>query len=198
MEKFIFLTKNNSDSLETIYYAIPESQIEDMDMADIKDEFGQRMGSEVAGDGITLLTIEAALAADKAWNDFHSTEEDHVYTEKFSIGDYISAYEYSLVFEAVINNCNTGVDYEESFYKAQGFSYWNGHNHVSITIDQDFGEPTHLLVQDKALIKRLRNAISKKQPCGKSFGINHYKYGSIEIDNNYCQGSWATYEIKIN
>jgi hypothetical protein len=198
MTNFIFLTKTDTQGEEIKYYAIPENQITTLNVSDTYASFGQCVDSSDAGDYLTLDTQKAADFANQAYHSNHADSDTEV-LQKFSIGDYISAYDYSEFDEILTaDELEKEVDFSVEYTTCKGFNFWNGHNHQSIIVaggNYDYYEWE--IVTDKAIIKRLRTAISKMKEVSRGAGYIDYKHGSVNITESYWQGAWESYNLKI-
>jgi len=197
--KLIFATKNNSDS--TTIYALHEELFERINISDTYDMYGQKVDSSTAGDYLTLDTQKAVDLANKIYHENHAEYDDLEILQKFTLSDYISAYDYSDVYEEIITNkdLQEGVDFEIIAEKCVAYNYWDGNNWKTHTIHINQGEPSLNVITDKALIKKLRTSVTRRKYYRKGVGYIDYKYGNVVMTENNWQGSgWYYLEIKIN
>jgi hypothetical protein len=198
MTNYIFLTKTDNHG-EVNYYAIPENKIELLNLSETYTAFGQTVSPADAGDYLTLNSQKAVDFANQAYHSNHADADDTEVLQKFSIGDYISAYDYSEYDEILIaDELEKEVDFSVEYTTCKGFNFWDGHNHKTIitgSFVHDFLE--YEIETDKAIIKRLRTAISKMKEVSRGAGYIDYKHGSVHITESFWQGAWESYNLKI-
>ena len=196
MENYLFIRKNNQEGQEPILAVSPEI-FKTMKMSDAYDDYGQHISPGDAGDSIELLSEKAVKVANEAYNDFHNYEgEEEV--QKWSVDDVINAYDYdSEGFDAVAHNkeLKEGKDYIYSAMTVKGYTYWDGHNWKTITIEQDIYEPTHEVITDKELVDELHEAIKNKEFFKDGFGQTIYKSGKWNLISSQFQGSFEDFAI---
>jgi hypothetical protein len=200
MTNYIFLTKTNTQGEEIKYYAIPENKIELLNLSETYTGFGQTVSPADAGDYLTLISQKAVDFANQAYHSNHvAADDDTEVLQKFSIGDYISAYDYSEYDEILIaDDLEKEVDFSVEYTTCKGFNFWDGHNHKTIITGSyvhDFLE--YEIISDKEIIKRLRTAISKMKEVSRGAGYIDYRHGSVNITESYWQGTWESYNLKI-
>lgn len=194
MSNYLFLTENNNEG-PSRYFAINPVIIETLNLSETYDQFGQTISHGDAGDSITLLTDKAVKIANDAYNEEFSAEESYDgYVNKYETGDFVSAYDFCECFDAVIEKSESGIDYEEDFTTVKGFTYWDGSNWKTITVEQNEYEPTHNVV-DEDLTKELNQAIENKSFETKGFGCEVSRGGDYAIIESQWQGSWDIYEL---
>lgn len=195
MTNYIFLTNNNSE--EQKYFAIEASKIETLNVSDTYSGYGQKVDAGDAGDHLELLTDKAVKIANDTYNKEHSDLEDYdEYIIKFSKGDIISAYDFRSEYDAVVEQTVEDDDYQPFKETCKGFTYWDGHNWQTITVEQENGAPSHSIVDEEDLTEELNEAITNKSFKEKGFGFDLYERGQWVITDGYYQGVWAAYEIE--
>lgn len=189
MSSYIFLTENYSEGSSTTYYAIPEDKIETMALSDTYSNYGQQVSAHDAGDSFTIDTEEAATKI----NNYLEEEERE---EKFKQGDYISAYEHCSIYSDILNNVEFEKEEIEHIKQScDGFNYWDGHNWRTVTTSLEHGESSYAILEDEELIKELNEAIENKEFEKEGFGKKVYTAEGWVITDNYCQGTWASFEV---
>lgn len=86
-----FIKKTDFNTGLVSFFAVSANTIETLAISDTFGAYGQQISAADAGDSITLLTQAAVDAANAAYANFHSEES----SSKWSLNDYISAYDYS-------------------------------------------------------------------------------------------------------
>lgn len=197
MGKYIFLAKTEKYG-DVEYFAIPESNIEILNVCDTYGFYGQQVSSSEAGDFLSLSTQKAVDFANQAYHNNHNEENEEV-KQKWSIGDYISAYDFSEFDEILKSSLKEGVDYSVTYTECKGFNFWDGSNWKTIMVAHDnYNNFDWEVITDKSIIKRLRTAISKMKWHSKGPGYDFYKHGSVDITEFYWQGAWEKYRLIIN
>lgn len=192
MEKYIFLTnqeKNSANGIDT-YFAISETKIEELKISETYGDYGIKVDSSVAGDYLELISQNAV--------DFVKSYKEE---DNSKIGDIIYAYEESSLFDSILSSLEEGVDFEATYQYCKGFNYHNGRNWKTIILEMPHYYDGHLewqIVEDKALVKRLRTAITRKKNGKKGFGYTNYSHGSVQIQESYYEGAWESYTLTIN
>lgn len=182
-----------------VWYAVSKDRIEMLNVSDAYDQYGQQISSSDAGDYIEILTQEAAQVANEVWNDPFANEDDpNSFLEKFTIGDYISAYDYRLEFDEVITQCKENVDYEIHKTQFEGFTYWDGHNWKSIVVSSIDDNNTHEIEDDEEIIFRLNTALENGEFVKDGFGTKTYRYKDAEITYSQFSSAWEYAEITLN
>lgn len=205
-QNFLFLKDNFCDNC--VIYAVPAYKIETIAISDTYDKYGQKISSYETGDSLELLTKKAVKVANDAYNDYHycDSNEYNEYIEKWAVGDIIYAYDYACEgYDAVIESKDLQEDIDYCLYReaCKGFNYFNGHNWQTITISSNSFEPSHILIENKELIKKLIEAIENKEVASlNNRGVDIYKYKDEEgseyiIKVSHFQTSWASYEIQL-
>lgn len=187
----------------TTYFAIDSSRIEEMNVSDTYDQYGQKISNEDAADYSVnnsassakadcekaieeKFTIKSALIVDGEIYSIDNEEIDYSFdddseSEKkvIEINDFIKEWRKE----------------NETFTTCCGFTYWDGHNWKTITTAVDFGEPTHEIVDNENLISELTKALEEKEFDRKNFGQTIYTGNGYVIVDSKFQGTWAEYEI---
>jgi hypothetical protein len=199
MEKYIFLTKVQQDTANTEYFAIPESQIEEMYVSDTYSMYGNQTTPSEAGDYLELLTEKAVSLANKAYHDEYADYDDTEIVQHFSIGCSISAYDYSQVYDNIVSSqLQEDEDYVAFKNGCQGFNYWNGQDWNTILVQHDDNDVLDWqIVKDKKLIKRLRIALTAKSYKSKGAGVQYYEYGHTQITESFWEGSWESFKLTV-
>ena len=198
MEKYIFLTKVHQDTANTEYFAIPESQVEEMYVSDTYSIYGHQITPAEAGDYLELLSEKAVSLANKAYHDEYADYDDTEIVQHFSIGCSISAYDYSQVYENIVSSeLVESEDYMLFKTECKGFNFWeNNWKTVLVQHDDDYALDWQI-VKDKNLIKRLRIAIASMTYKKKGGGFIEYRYGHTRITESFWQGAWEQYLLVI-
>lgn len=199
MEKYIFLTKTQPDSPKVEYFAIAESQIEELYVSDTYSMYGHQITPAEAGDYLEILSEKAVSLANKAYHDEYADYDDTEIVQHFSIGCSISAYDYSQVYDNIVSSeLVESEDYVVFKNGCQGFNYWNGQDWNTILVQHDENDCLDWeIVKDKKLVKRLRIAITAMTYKSKGSGVNYYQYGNTKIAESFWQGSWESYSLTI-
>jgi hypothetical protein len=159
-------------------------------------KYGQQVGHDNAGDCLEILTQDAAQIANDVYNDQEGNEADE-YEHKYNVGSIVSAYDNSTVFDSLLGNEGVGA----FITTAEGFTYWDGHNHRTIILSSDNPdfEGEWSVVEDDELIAELNAVINEMEFVGESTGVKSYKSpsGKWGIDDSCWQGTWAKYEITL-
>jgi len=178
-----------------VYYAINETKIEDIAVSDSFGNCGQKVSSADAGDYIEIFTPWAAVVANETWNDENAEGEDFV--ERFTTGDNVSAYDHLFEFDAILEICEEGVDYNLVKEVLRGFTFWNGHNWETVSVDYEFGETTHEIEDDEETIAQLNDAIDNKEFISQGNGLTIYGFKDAEITESQYIDAWEIYSITL-
>lgn len=209
MNTYTFLTENYNEDGITRYFAISAKCIETLRVSETYDRYGQLVSSIDAGDSLILNSKKAVDIANKLKNnekeeygdlvtDWENGEiNNHVYTEYFNVNDYITAYENSDIFDAIIKDCKEGEDYTYFAETCKGFNYWDGNNYKTITTEVENGEASHTEISDENLINELNEAIENMSYEGEGYGTREYSYKNYNIIDSAWQGTWEDYEITL-
>lgn len=186
--RYVFLTPNNPES-EIDYYAIDSDKIETLYVSETYTKYGQQVSPSEAGDYLVLTSDKAVELANKFYQEDNETQETH-----YSIGDIVSAYD-NKEYEQITNSHELIEDDDYSLYKetCRGFNYWNGSNWATILLGDDYN--SFSLVTDEELNKELNQAIVDKEYVRDGLGCEIYETSEYIIEDNYCQGVWASYHI---
>lgn len=188
MSTYTFLISNQdkSEGIEK-FYAISSDKIEKLAYSDTYDQFGQKVGVDDAGDWLTLKT---ELAIDYV---------DYLFNTRYKIGDTITAYDEYTIYTSLLTKFGENskdIDVEKSWIK--GFNYWDVHNWKTIVVEYEYdGFPTHEIIDDEDLIKKLNQVIDDMNFVEHKFGYKLYQKEEFNVIESFCQGSWATYEISF-
>lgn len=185
--KYTFI-KKRYDSEEIL--AIGKERIKDLALADVRDQYGQITGSDNAGDSVTLDTEKAVRIANKL-----SAELE--FEGKFSLTDYVSAYDNSQLFDAIKadDKLEEGADYTLNQEMVRGFEYWDGHNWRTVVVQADHYDPEYELIEDENLINELNQAIEDREFEKEGQGVRIYSGGNYQIVDSQWHGSFAAWEL---
>lgn len=186
---YIFIKENTfGDNKEVPFLAIPETSINNMNISDTWGDYGQTVSASDVGDSIELKTdLAVEIANEKA----KELELDII----FSVGGFILSYVYDELYDFLIDNLNEHEDYVKYCSTCEGFNYWGGSNFKTITVSCEFGEPSHMLIDDEALISELNEAIEDSVFVCEGFGTKKYETEKYIVIDNYCQGHFEAYEV---
>lgn len=213
MSNYIFLTENFAE--ETKYFAIPEDRIETLLYHECYAEYGEKVGHAWAEDYSLdnefctakedceeavkeKFGLESVIIYDGIVYSFDGIDADD-YHGDFLSDDIEGADEHNATLQKIID-INAFIHawrkQNEVFTEVRGFNYWDGHNHKSIITMSPVGEPSHLVVNDDKLTDELNDAIENKVFVNEGFGKKLYRSGKWVIEDNYCEGVWASYFIE--
>jgi len=196
MNKYQFITANNEDNRIGLVYLAISQEIETLAMSDTYCNYGQQIGADDAGDSVELLTDAAVKVANDAYNEEYSHEDDYdEYINKYQIGDNVSAYDFWSVYQSIINSDLKYPDVEFHKSKLKGFNYWDGSNWATVSVDADFGETSHTLVEDEELIENLNKAIEEMEFVKEGSGTKTYKTDEYVIFTSQFSDHFESYEI---
>lgn len=196
MSNYQFITANNEENRRgTVYLAITQ-EIETLAMSDTYGGYGQKIDPADAGDHCVILTEKAVLVVNDAYNEHYSHEDDYSeYINKYQIGDIVSAYDFGYIYDAVINSELKYPDVEFQKSELKGFNYWDGSNWATVSVDADYGETSHTLIEDEALIEKLNQAIKDMEFVKEGFGTETYKTDEYVIVQSNFANHFESYEI---
>lgn len=189
METYTFIKSTESENYPNPIYAI-SVEIEEMRVSDTYDHFGQKVSPADAGDYIEILNQKALSVANKAYQEFEDEDED----EKFVIGDLISDYDDGNTFSALNSSpdLEDGVDIHYHASTCKGFNYWDGQNWQSVIVEYEHdGHNDYEVIENDSL----ESEIDSKEWIKDGFGKKIYESENFWIIHNYCQGSFASYEL---
>lgn len=174
--------------------AIGKDTIKEMPLASVRDSFGQSTGSDNAGDSVTLDTEKAVQVANKLNAHFEEWEEVE---ETYLLGDYVSAYDNSQLFDAIRSSdeLKKDEDYTLNQEVVKGFEYWDGHNWMTIVAEAEHYDSEYEIINDEALITELEKAIEDREFVQEGFGEKVYEANGYMVIDNYCQGSFEAYRL---
>lgn len=163
---------------------------EELNVSDTYDDNGQKIDSATAGDSLDLLTIKAVEIANKELKNeddgYDSLKEDDL----FSVGDNVSAYEDSAVYDNILtclkSSCVEGEDYALYNETVTGYTYWDGHNNKTITIAQPNYEPSHKVLEGEEYDKMIAEYETAKE-IKEGFGFRVLESENfIYTENNFA------------
>lgn len=186
--KFIEIEGEN----ETEYLVVSESSITTIPCSSCRDQYGQVVGYEVAGDWAEILTQEGADIANKTYNEVQEWDDETEPIEKYSVGDCVSAYDFYDVFMALIDSNNSNFKFEQQMVDV--IEYHDGHNFQTFTLEGEGADG--VLVEDEDLISELNEAIENMSFVSESTGIKHYESEGFYIDESAWQGSFDRYSMR--
>lgn len=193
MTKYIFLTETNSENPNTEYFAISENQIETLKVSETYGKYGQQFSNYEAGDYLIITNPEKL-------NQYFLETEIFDYDDKIvkvSEGVYDGdSHEFSLIVNELGLDAKL-LDFEVEYTTCEGFNAWSGNNYQSIIVGVQNGEAEYKIVDDKALIKRLRTAITKRKFVSEGFGRKSYEFGQIEIEESFSSKAWEQYTLSF-
>lgn len=112
------------------------------------------------------------------------------------IGDPISAYDHSEIFDEILNSCDLeeGVDYELVQTQVTGFTYWDGHNWRSIVLDCLEYPSQWEIASDSGMTYLMDNMEKVKET---AYGTD-YRCGFAKFSTSNFQGQgWYEYKIEL-
>lgn len=186
MKNYTYIRKKeeyqDSGDIQVIY-AISQD-IEEMEMADTYDRFGQAIDAGEAGNSVTLLSEKAVRFANQ------NSENE------YSLYDVLSAYDADEMYQKIIDSSELkeDEDYEVFAEKVKGFNYWDGSNYQSVLIYAEHSEVEWEEVEGEEA-QLLEEEIEEKEYIKDGFGKNLYESEKYWIVYNYCQGSFSSYEL---
>lgn len=185
--EFIFISQNDpSDDI----LVVSEKAIESVAIADTYDHYGQKVGHIDAGDYLTIETQEAADAANEIYNNNRQEWDDETPPiEKFQVGDAVSAYDYSDVFDALIDHDGVTLEQEE----IQAIQYWDGHNFRTFALEGD-GQDGEI-IDDDDLIEKLESALDEMEYSHETTGCKYWETENFVICESAWQGAFERYSI---
>ena len=187
MSTYQFITAKNEENRRGIVYLAISQEIETLAMSDTYGNYGQQVSPGDAGDYCELLTDNAVKLA----NEYNEENDDET---RYVIGDIINAYNNSYLYDHLSENCSEGdLEFQKSGLK--GFNYWDGSNWATVSVDADYGETSHSLVEDEELIEKLNKAIKDMEFVKEGFGLTTYKTDEYAIVQSHFQGAFESYEI---
>ena len=187
MTNYQFITAKNEENRRGIVYLAISQEIETLAMSDTYGNCGQKIDAGDAGDYCELLTENAVKLA----NEYNEENDDET---RYVIGDIINAYNNSYLYDHLSENCSEGdLEFQKSGLK--GFNYWDGSNWATVSVEADYGETSHTLIEDEELIEKLNKAIDEKEFVKEGFGTETYKTDEYVIVQSNFQGNFESYEI---
>lgn len=164
-------------------YLLVNDIFETMNVSGVYTNFGQKVGSANAGD---YLSIEKDFSFE------HNGE-----TIECKKGEIVSAYENPEKYEAIWqqskgkNNENVTFEYE----KCTGYTFWNGQNFKTITVQVENGEPTHEICEGEEfekIISEYETAEKVKDVTGGEI----WKSENFYYKKSYWQGHFEVAEVE--
>lgn len=189
MATFSFIKEN--DSTATTWLAINSNSVKTLRICETYDRYGQEVSHYDAGDNIELNSDKAVEIANRVGREGDSDAT-------FEVGDYVSAYDNSDIFDDVyeaLQNEASEEDYTEFFDTVEGFNFFNGSNWQTITVRDDFNEPTHELCDDQALIDRMNKAIEVMNFVKEENGKRFFETEDFEIVESAWASDFEAYQI---
>lgn len=180
----IFLKLQHDHDNEGKYFAIDESKIETLNVSDSYDQFGQKISASDAGD---YLEINQDI-------EFVPDYQDE--SLKFEAGTNISAYEQGEDFDTIVNSFPGYITLHRTTF--QGFNYWNGNNHRTVSVDSIDDSHSHEIETDETIIARLNEALENKEEHSAGPGTVTYRHKDVEIVKSNWQGHWEEYTITLD
>lgn len=181
----IFLVNKFDPELEGKYFAIYSDRIENLNISDTYDRWGQSISSYDAGDYVEITDVEKfKLLHRDLYDSLTLTKDDVLFdgdSDVFHELEQIEEGEYFIFHRSV----------------CKGFNYWNGNNWRTVLVECDGVEPEWEILQDKSIIKRLRTALTKKKELHKGFGTVEYQHGKVFIVESFYQNRWENYTLEI-
>lgn len=187
----IFLKLANDHNNEKKYFAIDETKIEELNVSDSYDQYGQRISTSDAGDYLEInetVTIET----ESDWID----EPNEI--ETFEAGTNVTAFDQHEAFAALIEKYEDGKEVTLHETKFSGFNYWDGHNWRTVSVSSVDDSHEYEIETDETIVARLNEALENKEEYSTGPGTVTYRYKDIEIVESNWQGHWEEYTITLD
>lgn len=203
---YIFATELHTNEPFTTYIAIPESDVITQPIADCRDESGQQIGAEDAGDCITLISPKAIRTANAllaGWesegNNLEGFEAEYeieeVFTDIFNVWE---AFKYgSNQWELALELLAEGEDYELHQEEVRCVDFHDGHNWKTYIFTGQVDSYGDLEEVEDDLAAELASALEEKEYETEQPGITIYRSGKWRISRSAWQGSFGAYEIVL-
>jgi hypothetical protein len=187
MTTYQFITANNEENRRGIVYLAISQEIETLAMSDTYGNYGQQVSPVDAGDYCELLTENAVKVANE-YNQENDIDDVHV------IGDIINAYDNHYLYDHISENCaDADLEFQKSGLK--GFNYWDGSNWATVSVDADYGDTSHKLIEDEELIQKLNKAIQDMEFVKEGFGKQTFKTDEYVIIQSQFADAFESYKI---
>lgn len=207
MKNYTFIKSTDSEEYPNPIYAI-SLEIEDLELHKTYDKFGQTIGHDNADD-YSIHNQYSYAAADclgELIEHFQITSKINDYNTPDDV-DFLSI-DYNSKIEIIIDIDEEDIEnfdrekindfikkWEEEnaeYNTVKGFDYWGGRYWKTVTVeDSTFDEPTHKIIEDDSL----EAEIDSKEWIKDGFGKKIYESENYWIIHNYCEGSFASYEL---
>lgn len=209
MEIYTFIKRVHSENYPNPILAI-SAEIEEMELHETYDQFGQLVGHDNAGDysiynqysyadSDCLKELIEHFQITSQTNDYN-TPDDVDFLSINSDGEIditlnIEEQDIENFDRAKINAFIKKWEEENAEYNTiKGFDYWDGSNWRTIVVeDHVWDNPTHKVIEDESL----ESEIESKEWIKDGFGKKIYESKNYWIIHDYTQGSFASYELYV-
>lgn len=199
METYMIITNRFNENGIDEYFAISKDRIETMKASETYDRFGQLVDEVDAGDYVCLLTQKAVDLANKIANEEREenhnnsdSDEEFEKNEIYSLNDTVSAYDNRDIFTAIRELDET--DFDHISEEVKGFNYWDGNNWKTVTIECEYNEPSHEVIEEKLSVE-INEAIENVEFTHSGFGVQVGKYNDWVVISSQWQGDFSAYTV---
>lgn len=192
MKQYKFIKDTEPENGQIEYLAVSETQIETKPLANCYDHYGQMIGSDTAGDHLSLNTQNAVDFANQKWAEDNEDGENKFH--KFNIGDCVSACDSWEVFRAV-NNKYEAPDITLEQVTEEVIEYHDGHNWRTKFLSGE--APDYELINDEELESELNKAIHDMVATKEQGGFSYYDSEKYHICQSRWQGDFEIYRLTL-